>query len=80
MLYEAEDFEKSPRNQADIFDEALAVYQIVYKHVNSMREKNVSSCGFAWKIAGHALFMLHAKKQTDDSTIVCLKSVLQEIF
>jgi len=80
MLYGCEEFEKSMRNQADIFDEALAIYQIVYNRVSSLETKKGSNCAFAWKVAGHALCMLHAKKQTDDSTFVCLKSVLREIL
>lgn len=80
MLYGAEEFEKSTRNQADVLDEALAIYQIVYNYVDLQMEKKGSKCGFAWKVAGHALFMLHAKKQTGDSTIIVLKSVIQEIL
>ncbi|GMP59678.1 hypothetical protein CsSME_00022867 [Camellia sinensis var. sinensis] len=80
LLYGAAEFEESPRNTEDIYNEALAIYNITYDH--AMGYRNVKNCGFAWRVAGSALFKLHAIKQSEkmEKPIVCLPSVLREVL
>ncbi|KAK9101032.1 hypothetical protein Scep_024462 [Stephania cephalantha] len=66
VLYEAAEFEESPRNVEDIFNEALAIYKIVYKYAKT---NGVSKCGFVWKVAGRALCKLHANEVMLVSTL-----------
>ncbi|KAI6679540.1 hypothetical protein NL676_033421 [Syzygium grande] len=77
MLYGAPEFEESPRKEEDIFNEALAIYHTTYDY--AMRRNDVGKCGFAWKVAGPALCRFCAMKQ-EEKSIVCLPSVLKEIF
>lgn len=77
LLYGAPEFEESLRKEEDIFNEALAIYNITYDH--AMRWNDVSKCGFAWRVAGPALCRIYAIKQ-EQKLIVCLPSVLKEIF
>ncbi|KAF8036238.1 hypothetical protein BT93_C2065 [Corymbia citriodora subsp. variegata] len=77
LLYGAPEFEESPRKEEDIFNEALAIYNITYDY--AMRRNDVGKCGFAWKVAGPALCRIYAMKQ-EQKLIVCLPSVLKEIF
>lgn len=78
ILYEANEFEESSRNTEEIFNEAMAIYQLAYGHAMSDRGK-VGNCGFAWKVAGSALLKLHTMKQSEKA-FVCLPSVLRELF
>ncbi|CAL4978427.1 unnamed protein product [Urochloa decumbens] len=73
-LYRAEEFEYSPRERFDLFNEACAVYQVVYEH--AMPTNEVSKCGFAWKVAGRALCQLYTLKHAGD-TVLCSFSVLE---
>ncbi|XP_042417528.1 probable RNA-dependent RNA polymerase 5 isoform X2 [Zingiber officinale] len=77
MLYEAAEFEDSPRKRDDIFEEALAIYNLAYDYAQM---GGVGRCSFAWNVAGRALCMLHASKQDDKSLIPCSRSVLTEIL
>jgi RNA-dependent RNA polymerase len=77
MLYHAEKFDESPRNRNEVFSEACAIYQIVYQY--AMRRDKVSMCGFAWKVAGHALCELHLIKRGGE-TVRCSQSVLRDAF
>ncbi|KAL7260023.1 hypothetical protein ACSBR1_005813 [Camellia fascicularis] len=80
LLYGAAAFEESPRNSEDIYNEALAIYNITYDYAK--RNRDVKKCGFAWKIAGSALFKLHVIKQSEktENPIVCSPSVLREVL
>ncbi|KAH0450783.1 hypothetical protein IEQ34_021475 [Dendrobium chrysotoxum] len=78
LLYGAAEFEDSTKKEEDIFNEALAIYQIAYKMAKSTGK--VSYCSFAWKVAGRALCQLHAQKQEKDASFLCLRSVLRELF
>ncbi|PKA63394.1 putative RNA-dependent RNA polymerase 3 [Apostasia shenzhenica] len=78
LLYEADELEESTRRREDIFNEAIAIYQIAYKMAKAT--KRSSYCSFAWRVAGHALCLIHTIKQEEDATFLCLRSVLREIF
>ncbi|GMP59698.1 hypothetical protein CsSME_00022876 [Camellia sinensis var. sinensis] len=80
LLYGAAAFEESPRNSEDIYNEALAIYNITYDYAK--RNRDVKKCGFAWKVAGSALFKLHVIKQSQktENPIVCSPSVLREVL
>ena len=75
-MYGAEELEGSPRSNEEVYQEALAIYQVTYDH--AMR-RSVRNCGFAWKVAGSALFKLYAIKHSERS-FHCLPSVMREIF
>ncbi|KAF6142767.1 hypothetical protein GIB67_023249 [Kingdonia uniflora] len=77
ILYGAAEFEESPRSREEIFNEALSIYQVNYDYANKVDD--VGKCGFAWKIAGRALYALYAKMQ-DEDVIICSKSILHEIL
>ncbi|XP_030527505.1 probable RNA-dependent RNA polymerase 5 [Rhodamnia argentea] len=77
LLYSAPEFEESPRKPEDIFNEALAIYNTVYDY--AMQWNDIGKCGFAWKVAGPALCRYYAMRQ-EQKSIVCLPSVLKEVF
>jgi len=77
VLYKVEEFEYSLRERFDLFNEAYAVYQVVYEHATSCNQ--VSKCGFAWKVAGRALCQLYTLKHSGD-TVLCSFSVLEGAF
>ncbi|KAJ1282153.1 hypothetical protein BS78_03G028700 [Paspalum vaginatum] len=74
MLYKAEEFEQSTRERLDLFKEACAVYQVVYKHAMAQEKVKVSKCGFAWEVAGRALCQFYTLKQPGE-TALCSFSV-----
>ncbi|GAV88059.1 RdRP domain-containing protein [Cephalotus follicularis] len=76
-LYDAAEFEQSARNAKEIYEEALAIYHVVYDY--AMAKGDTSKCGFAWKVAGAALCKLYAYKQ-NERCMVCLPSVLVDIY
>ncbi|XP_073110745.1 probable RNA-dependent RNA polymerase 5 isoform X2 [Elaeis guineensis] len=78
MLYGASEFEESNKELDDIFNEALAIYHVTYEYAKSVG--TAGRCCFAWNVAGRALCMLHAKKQSQFSSILCLSSVLREVI
>lgn len=77
MLYHAAEFDESQRNRCEVFDEACAIYQIVYEY--ALRCDEVGRCCFAWKVAGRALCQLHAIK-CGGETVLCSHSVLRDAF
>lgn len=77
LLYGCEEFEDSTKSLEQIFQEALAIYQVTYKYAR--RERSVEKCHFAWKVAGSALCKLYAKNQ-GERTMTCSPSVLKELF
>ncbi|GJN40568.1 hypothetical protein PR202_gb29799 [Eleusine coracana subsp. coracana] len=77
ILYDAEEFEESQRSRPDLFEEACAIYQVVYE-LAILRDE-VSKCGFAWKVAGRALCQLYALKRGVD-TALCSFPVLEDAF
>uniref|UniRef100_A0A0A9CWN5 RDR3 n=1 Tax=Arundo donax TaxID=35708 RepID=A0A0A9CWN5_ARUDO len=77
ILYDAEEFEESQRSRPDLFDEACAIYQVVYRHAT--RGNEVSKCGFAWKVAGRALCQFYVLKHGGD-TALCSFPVLEDAF
>ncbi|WCJ42551.1 RNA-dependent RNA polymerase family protein [Euphorbia peplus] len=77
ILYEAPDFEESKRKMADIFDEALAIYEVCYDY--AMDKRDAGKCGFAWKIAGQALCKYYILTQ-NEQMITCSPLALKEIF
>ncbi|KAM0921118.1 hypothetical protein ACQ4PT_007020 [Festuca glaucescens] len=77
MLYEAVELEESQRNRFVVFKEACAIYQIVYE--KALQKDDVGKCGFAWKVAGHALCQFYVIKCGGDTTLVNMQ-VLREAF
>lgn len=61
----------------DIYNEALAIYNLSYDYAIS--KNDVAKCSFAWKVAGSALFKLYAKKN-GERTFIFSPSVLNEMF
>ncbi|KAH9800962.1 putative RNA-dependent RNA polymerase 3 [Citrus sinensis] len=76
ILYGAAEFEQSTRTPEEIYNEALAIYNITYDLAASRRQ--VSYCSFAWRVAGSALRKFYARRQGDRS-MLCSASVLREI-
>ncbi|OWM66067.1 probable RNA-dependent RNA polymerase 5 isoform X2 [Punica granatum] len=77
IFLEAAEFEESSRREEDIFEEALAIYNITYDYAKNVG--SVGLCAFAWRVAGSALCKFHAMKQGEKS-ITCLPSILKEIL
>ncbi|KAI4377766.1 hypothetical protein MLD38_015344 [Melastoma candidum] len=73
LLYGAAEFEDSPRKLEDIFNDAVAIYNVTYDHARQWGR--TGSCGFAWKVAGTPLCMLYRFRERERSI-----SVLKEIF
>ncbi|KAL5572572.1 hypothetical protein UlMin_022169 [Ulmus minor] len=72
------ELEESERNMEEILNEALAIYNVTYDY--AMTKNSVNFCGFAWKVAGSALFKLYISQQREEKPLQCLPSVLREIF
>ncbi|KAM0921101.1 hypothetical protein ACQ4PT_007013 [Festuca glaucescens] len=70
ILYHAAEFEQTPRDLKDVFDEACAIYQIVYE--SAVAAKKPGKCSFAWKVAGHALCHFLALQTEGDKVLVPL--------
>ncbi|KAA8523162.1 hypothetical protein F0562_009585 [Nyssa sinensis] len=77
LLYDAEELEESEKKEEEIFNEALAIYNVTYDY--AMGIQDVGKCRYAWKVAGSALCKLYVKKQRE-KIIVCSQSVLRELF
>ncbi|KAL6627250.1 hypothetical protein ACP70R_030976 [Stipagrostis hirtigluma subsp. patula] len=77
ILYEAEEYEQSPKNRLELFNEACAVYQVVYQY--AMECDQVSKCGFAWKVAGEALCELYVLNH-GGPRVTCSRAVLEDAF
>lgn len=69
--------EESTKNICDIFNEALAIYNVTYDF--AIQEKSVNKCSFAWRVAGSALSRLYSIKQSQRA-LTCNPSVMREIF
>ncbi|XP_075489754.1 putative RNA-dependent RNA polymerase 5 [Primulina tabacum] len=80
LLYDAPDIEESEKNTEQIYEEAVAIYNVTYDHAISCNE--VGRCGFCWRVAGSALFNIYAWKVSGskERPIVILPSVLREIL
>ncbi|KAK4391719.1 putative RNA-dependent RNA polymerase 5 [Sesamum angolense] len=71
--------EESAKNTEEIYEEAIAIYHVVYDY--AMRH-GVTRCSFAWKVAGSALCDLCAWKLAGpkEEPIAILPSVLRELL
>lgn len=69
--------EDRSKNISDIYNEALALYHVNYDY--AIEKKEVSRCGFVWKVAGSVLIRFYAEQQYQKS-LICNPSVLREIF
>ncbi|POO00831.1 RNA-dependent RNA polymerase-type [Trema orientale] len=78
LLYDAEDFEGSNRSKEELYNEALAIYHLSYNYADV--KGSASYCSFAWNVAGPVLFELLTSKQTAEKPLLCLPSVLRELF
>lgn len=76
ILYEAAEFEESTREKEEIFNEALAIYQVCYDYAKG---KGSGRCTFAWTVAGRALCSLYSIKQ-NEVPIPCSLSVLRDVL
>ncbi|MED6125806.1 hypothetical protein PIB30_072109 [Stylosanthes scabra] len=72
----ADSLEDSAKDINEIYDDALAVYNVTYDHAMEMND--LGKCSFAWKVAGSPLCRLYNTKQNEKPFIVSL-SVLREI-
>ncbi|CAH9143443.1 unnamed protein product [Cuscuta epithymum] len=77
LLYDASDFEESTRKIDEIFNEALAIYNVCYDYAK--RFNDIKKCSFAWRVAGSALCKYHALKQKGRPFLI-LPSILQDIL
>ncbi|KAG5559295.1 hypothetical protein RHGRI_008993 [Rhododendron griersonianum] len=81
LLYHAPEFEESKRDVEEIYRDALAIYNVVYEHAERVRD--IGKCGFAWKVAGPALFKLFLKNAETEKVknpFLCSPTVLQDLF
>ncbi|KAI8565476.1 hypothetical protein RHMOL_Rhmol03G0262200 [Rhododendron molle] len=81
LLYHAPEFEESKRDVEEIYRDALAIYNVVYEHAERVRD--IGKCGFAWKVAGPALFKLvlkNAETEKVKNPFLCSPTVLQDLF
>ncbi|XVF34908.1 hypothetical protein REPUB_Repub18cG0098800 [Reevesia pubescens] len=76
-LYGAAEFEERQRPLDQIHKEALAIYNICYDY--AIIQNDVGKCGFAWKVAGPALFSLYTLEK-GEKLLSCSPSVLKELF
>ena len=70
MLYHAAEFEQTPRDLDAVFDEACAIYQIVYERAAAA--KKPGKCSFVWNVAGRALCHFYALETEGDKVLVPL--------
>ncbi|XLS73775.1 hypothetical protein HN51_030640, partial [Arachis hypogaea] len=66
----ADNMEDSARDINDIYNDALAVYNVTYDH--AMAVKQVGKCRFAWMVAGSPLCSLYNLKQDENAFVVSL--------
>lgn len=78
FLYEAAEFNLSKRRDEEIFEEAMALYQVSYNHARS--QGVVGNCSFAWRVAGVALCMLYVLKNQGERPMICSPSALKGIL
>ncbi|KAF7813875.1 putative RNA-dependent RNA polymerase 5 [Senna tora] len=77
ILYGAPELEYSSKCTEDIYNEALALYHVVYDFAK--KNNSINKCNFAWRVAGSALLNLYASQQ-GERAFICVPSVLREIF
>ncbi|KAF7147400.1 hypothetical protein RHSIM_Rhsim03G0238400 [Rhododendron simsii] len=77
LLYHAPEFEESKRDDEEVYRDALAIYNVVYEYAENFRD--IGKCGFAWKVAGPALFKLYVLKsaETEKSNAAVLRQFAQ---
>ncbi|KAF7147894.1 hypothetical protein RHSIM_Rhsim03G0237700 [Rhododendron simsii] len=82
LLYHAPEFEESKRDYKEIYRDALAIYNVVYEYAENFRD--IGKCGFAWKVAGPALFKLYVLKSAETekvkNPVLCSPTALQDLF
>ncbi|XP_017248678.1 probable RNA-dependent RNA polymerase 5 isoform X1 [Daucus carota subsp. sativus] len=61
MLYGAEELDHSKREMNDIYNDALAIHNVVYDYAKSVRD--AGKCLFAWQVAGDALCKFYGMKE-----------------
>ncbi|KAL0885518.1 hypothetical protein Bca101_009501 [Brassica carinata] len=76
-FYGAAGFEESKKSLDELYQQALALYNIVYDYAIIMNK--VRYCGFVWKVAGPVLCKLYLKK-AEEKSIPCSVSVLKELW
>jgi len=84
LLYDAAEFEESARDEGEIFNEAVALYNVVYNYVEKKRDvgekkRDVGKCRLVWKVAGQALLKLYVMKHTS-KLVYSSSAVLREVF
>ncbi|POO00835.1 RNA-dependent RNA polymerase-type [Trema orientale] len=80
LLYGAEELEDSTRNMKEIYNEAIAIYNLSYDYAMRSTHGSVKNCSFAWNVAGSALFKFHAMKKVGEKAFIFLPSVLKEVL
>ncbi|CAI0543502.1 unnamed protein product [Linum tenue] len=83
------DFCTSEKKQEELFDEARAIYQVVYEYAEQRRRsaandpekvrKAINLCAFAWKVAGSALCALYMSSR-GEKPLLCSESAFKEMF
>ncbi|CAN1342700.1 Probable RNA-dependent RNA polymerase 5 [Linum perenne] len=83
------DFHTSAKRKEELFEEARALYQVVYDYAESQRvkagrdiaeqRKAIGKCSFAWKIAGTALCALYISS-LGEKPMLCSESAWREMF
>jgi RNA-dependent RNA polymerase len=68
----------SKRRDEEIFEEAMALYQVSYNHAKS--QGVVGNCSFAWRVAGLALCTLYVLKNQGERPMICSPSALKGIL
>ncbi|KFK40360.1 hypothetical protein AALP_AA3G363800 [Arabis alpina] len=75
-FYGAAGFEDSEKSLEELYPQAIALYNIVYKHAI---KAGVSRCDFVWKVAGPVLCRLYLKK-TKEKIVMGSVSVLKDLW
>ncbi|CAN0901485.1 Probable RNA-dependent RNA polymerase 5 [Linum grandiflorum] len=83
------DFHTSEKRKEELFQEARAIYQVVYDYAEELRRyangniaeqrKAITKCGFVWKIAGTALCALYISS-IGEKQMMCSESAYKEVF
>ncbi|KAK6151840.1 hypothetical protein DH2020_014475 [Rehmannia glutinosa] len=79
LLYEAPDMEESSKNTQVIYEEAVAIYHVIYEYAMI---HGVEKCSFAWRVAGSALCNLCAWRIAGpkEKPLTILPSVLRDLL
>ncbi|MED6131270.1 hypothetical protein PIB30_008310 [Stylosanthes scabra] len=73
----ADSLEDTARDMNEVYNDALAVYNVTYDHAIEVNE--IRKCNFAWKVAGSALCRLYNNIKQDEKRFDVSLSVLREI-